>query len=191
MGFAMPKYSQAVHQLQLHERYYLELGRFIQRFAGIEAKLQDVLWHFSGVSPEVARSIFSGVRPDQAVSFIKRLNRSRGTELHPMLAETLDQVSVINAARNMIIHYGALFDNGMPTVVTNRRIANHPDETLRFPVTSSSLDALTADIQHIHLRLNLFLQRNQTKPTRFERAVAQLQQRAWRYKHVVEVGAHP
>ncbi len=49
----MPKFSPAVSELLPHERYYLALGRFIQRYAGIEARLQTLLWRYAEVSPEV------------------------------------------------------------------------------------------------------------------------------------------
>ena len=187
----MPKFSPAVSKLHPNEKYYLALGRFIQRFAGIEASLQSLLWRYAEVSPEIARSIFSGVRVDQAMSFIKRLHKSREIEMHPMMLNTLDQIGVINTARNLIIHYGAKFDKGEPQFVTNQRLAIRPEDAQWLPISVQAFDALTADISHIHLCINLLAQRDQMKPERFERAVERALRRAWRYKHVPEVGTHP
>lgn len=187
----MPEFSPAVSKLPAHERYYLALGRFIQRYAGIEARLQALLWRYAEVSPEVARSIFSGVRVDQATSFIKRLHKSRGIEMHPMMVDMLDQIGIINAARNLIIHYGAEFDKGEPQFVTNQRIANRPEDARWFPISAQTLGALTADIKHIQLRITLLDQRDQMKPERFEKRADRMLQRAWQYKHVPEAGTHP
>ena len=125
------------------------------------------------------------------MSFIKRLHKSREIELHPMMIDTLNQIGVINTARNSIIHYGAEFEKGEPQFVTNRRIANRPEDTQRFPISVQTLDALTADISHIHLRINLLVQRDQMKLERFEKGADRMLQRAWRYKHAPEVGTHP
>lgn len=187
----MPKYSPAVKDLKPHERYYLELGRFIQRFAGLEASLQSLLWKHANVSPEVARSIFSGVRVDQALSFIKRLHRAHDLNMHPLILEAFDQIGTINSARNMIIHYGARFEKGEPQFVTNQRIAYRPDEAQSFPISSKILDQLISDIAHIQLRFGLLSSRDKMTPARFEKAVQRLQQRAWRYKHAPEVGIRP
>lgn len=187
----MPKFSPAVSELLPHERYYLALGLFVQRYAGIEARLQTLLWRYAEVPPEVARSIFSGVRVDQAMSFVKRLHKSREIEMHPMMIDTLDQIGVINTARNLIIHYGAKFDKGEPQFVSNRRIANRPEDAQWFPISVQTLDALTADISHIHLRINLLVQHDRMKQERFEKGVERMMQRAWRYKHVPEAGTHP
>ncbi len=187
----MPRFSPAVSQLLPYERYYLALGMFIQRYAGIEARLQALLWRYAEVPPEVARSIFSGVRVDQAVSFIKRLHKSRGIEMHPMMIDTLDQIGVINAARNLTIHYGAEFDKGEPQFVTDQRISNRPEDARWFPISVKALDALTADIKHIHLRINLVVQREQMKPEKFEGGAERMLRRAWQYKHVPEFGTHP
>src|SRR5262249_53279212 len=44
--------------------YYQRLGAFIQAFAKLEATMQDALRVFCNVTPEVARSIFSGTRAE-------------------------------------------------------------------------------------------------------------------------------
>ncbi len=108
-----------------------------------------------------------------------------------MTLNTLDQIGVINTARNSITHYGAEFDKGEPQFVTNQRIANRPEDARWFPISFQTLDALTADISHIHLRINLLVQRDQMKPERFEKGAERMLRRAWRYKHAPEVGIRP
>lgn len=187
----MPKFTPAVSELAPHEKYYLMLGRFIQRFSSIEAAMQKLLSHYTDVSPTVARSIFSGVRMDQASSFIRRIHKARSIEMHPILGGALDQIGVINTARNYIIHYGAEFDAGEPLYVSNQRVVNRPEETQRFPISISILDALTADIAHIQLRFGLIRNQSEMKPARFQKTAQNFLKRAWRYKHAPQIGIHP
>ncbi len=103
----------------------------------------------------------------------------------------LNQIGVINTARNLIIHYGAEFNRGEPQFVTNQRIANRPEDAQWFPISVKALDALTADIKHIQLRISLIVQRDQMKPATFEKGAERMLRRAWQYKDAPEVGTHP
>ena len=168
------------------DRYYYELGLFVQHFSKIETLLQYALWFYSDTSEQTARAVFSGVRVEQAVSFIKRLHRSKDIEMHPLLSASLDQIGVINAARNLIVHYGARFEDDLPKYVTNARSVLKVTEALKYPISSHILSGLTRDLVHIQFSIGLVLGHAAGPIDDFEDRAERLLRYAWRYKHEPE-----
>ncbi len=86
--------------------YYQALGKFVDHFAAVESALLWFLSRLASVDEPTSRAIFSGVRADQAISFIKRLHEARRQPLNETLAKTFDHFTQINRYRNDILHYG-------------------------------------------------------------------------------------
>ena len=150
-------------------------------FAQVEAQLQYALWAEAGVTPEVAKAVFSGVRIDQGKSYIVRLMDSLGRKRDPLLAHGFAQLTEINNVRNDIVHYGARFEAGLMVVSTE--IAAHTPEKLRVtPVSKEILEAMTSDLLHIKWIIMLhMLQLERPLPDQ-EKRVKEAFERPWRYK---------
>jgi len=127
--------------------YWRALGRFVHEFALTEAYLQEFLWREAATTPEVAKSVFSGVRIEQAMSFCRRIWDARGsTERRAEFDRPFAQLNVLNGARNDIIHFGALGVHAGIFLVSNARIA-HTKQTLRtMEATPETLENMSEDL---------------------------------------------
>lgn len=163
--------------------YFQALGLFVHRFSGVEAYLQKLLATLVGVSPDTAKAIFSGVRVDNAASYIKRLFVARNETIDPQLERALTQLGHINGLRNHIIHYGATFKGGLPAMVSNARVAHAPSSLYEFPISSRILDDLNTDLETIILILFAMLSKPNMTPRNYEIGFDEVFLRAWRYIH--------
>jgi hypothetical protein len=160
------------------EEYYSELGRFIHRFAVVEAALQVTLWHYAKTSPPIARAVFSGARVDGAISFIKRIIQVQdpGQDAKQDLEEIFAQINVINGVRNLIVHFGATFGETEATT-SNSLLALTPDRIQRAPVSAKILEDMNFDLTTILSRLvGAHTEGKRNRANDFAR------QTAWHYK---------
>jgi hypothetical protein len=127
--------------------YYEALGRFVDMFANVESAMAFTLWHYAKTPRHIARAVFSGVRIDAAIDLINRLIAVTdvSADLQKDLNYVFPQLKIINKARNDIYHYGA---SG-----TTRLKALTEDRVRTFPVSSSILNDMSADLNKIILHL--------------------------------------
>lgn len=135
--------------------YYEALGRFVDMFAHVESAIAFTLWHYAKTPRHIARAVFSGVRVDAAIDLINRLTAVTdvSADLQKDLNYVFPQLKFINKARNDIYHYGAsgLADGTLD--VTNSLKALTEDRVTTFPVSSSILNNMSADLDKIILHL--------------------------------------
>lgn len=139
--------------------YWLALGQFVDAFSNIEAATQTLLWEVANTPQETARAVFSGVKTDTAISFVRRLFDSKGQQLPPMLDRAFQQLAAINTFRNELLHHGATFD-GQDLVVTNRLLAL-PGREKATPVSPEILASLCFDLGTLQYCFALFLRERQ------------------------------
>ena len=135
--------------------YWKALGQFVTEFAGIEATLQIVLWHFARVDFNIARAIFSGVKIDQGISFINRINQSIPLE-KTVLDEfefVFTQLRAITSVRNDILHYGARNTGENKLSVSNALFALTPAHIKETVVSPKMLMDMTTDLKKISAHL--------------------------------------
>src|SRR5690349_17173983 len=58
--------------------YYEALGRFVTRFSHIETFLQQTLWSAARVDSPVAPAIFSGLKVEGCLQYLKRIADAKG-----------------------------------------------------------------------------------------------------------------
>ena len=137
-----------VSDLDPIDQFHVHLGRFVHQFSQLEKTMQMYLMLESGVSHNVARAVFSGVKMAEGKSFIKRLREVSGkTEDSEFVERLFAQITVLTTARNDILHHGAAFesvDTGNATV-SNAFMAM-PGREKEFPVSPEILRNLTADV---------------------------------------------
>jgi hypothetical protein len=142
-----------------------------------------VLTTISGVSQPVAKSIYSGTRVSTAKDFINRiLDAKNQQELKEKYRPYFDQISLITAMRDNILHYGAVYNRQTRAlIVSNERVAHTEIRLRRYEVTSALLDDLAHDTARSIAGLMLELIKDSAPPdsiTYFHDRVAS----PWRYK---------
>ncbi|HXC54039.1 MAG TPA: hypothetical protein VNU97_01970 [Rhizomicrobium sp.] len=182
-------------------KYYEALGQFLQLFAETEALLHNLLMFHAGVDRDVARALFSGVRADAAMSLIDRLSvvRPMPEDRAKDLKNVFDQIRLINAQRNLVIHYGALdiFAPGGPSVASNRRIALDAKRLQEIPISAAILNHMSLDLlkakQHLAYRhIKPLVTTGQADPEAVKiilDAVAPFLAGAWRYTQPPQAGS--
>jgi hypothetical protein len=135
--------------------YWLTLGEFIDNFAKVETATHLALRWYTRTQTVVAKAVFSGVRADAAVEYLRRLaeaafiNASEWTELEPVL----NQLRAINAMRNRILHEGAEAIAEGRGFTTNALRALTEQRITAFPISPEILAAMTRDLRKIFIHL--------------------------------------
>jgi hypothetical protein len=153
MAESKPK-SPAPPTLQHYDDYWHALGEFIQAFAEVEAEMQLLIWHETGVTGDMARAIFSGFRIDQAKDLINRVRETKGSGEDQRLKRAFAQLTLITKARNDIVHFGAKFV-GDGFTVSNELAAHVPNRLRQFEVSPTTLRAMRDDIATIRYAITV------------------------------------
>jgi hypothetical protein len=169
------------------ERTYHEaLGRFVQTFARAEAIVSYTLWHYAKTPHSIARAIFSGTRIKEATGFINRILEATDTpqETREELRELFRQLTDINAARNDILHFGAVNVATASAIVTNEFKAHTNRHVRQFPTSAELLNDMIFDLRKImvHLRLK-HSGIPELKAAENLRVFAEVLAAPWRYRH--------
>lgn len=131
-----------------HRDYFAALGEFVHEFASIEQTLTLTLWIRSGVSVDVARALFSGVKSDEMRQLIKRLLEAKqvAPETTKDFVEVLDRIGVISTFRNSLLHHPTQFRPGQ-MVSSNFLKALGQARLKEFPVSVDILQDLIHDLR--------------------------------------------
>lgn len=137
--------------------YYESLGRFVDMFSRVEAAVTLTLWHYAKTPTEIAKIVFAGTRIEVGSTYIKQAAKATGVskELCDDLEDVLQQLGIINGARNSILHYGAEPESVAKgkAIVSDALKAKGKPTT--FPISPTLLDQMTSDLQKIIAHLNL------------------------------------
>jgi hypothetical protein len=163
-----------------YRQYWARLGKFIHDFSTIEGLLQSLVHHYAGISDEVGKALFPGLRVDTAKDSIKRLLEMKGdSETLARLAPTFAQISVISGVRNDIVHYGAR-NTSAGLTVSNERAAHVPSKVRSQVVSARVLEDLDADLGVV---MALLVRERFQEFSAFATAISeQVEPVAWRYK---------
>jgi hypothetical protein len=166
-------------------QYFHTFGLFIDHFAHLESYLAWFLRETAGIDKPTARAVFSGVRVETAVSHIRRIYEARETEIDPLLASALTQVSVLNGLRNDLVHHPLTYSDPRGPLVSTKLVAHTPAK-VRMTITSTRLlQAAILDLHQIGLTLlsvALAESGGQIQDDRVRRNVAKELRHAWRYR---------
>ena len=140
-----------------YEKYCRNLGRFIDRYAMAESILLALLETEAGVSEQVALCVFSGVRVDNAKSFINRLREVKGLPEDKLLSRAFAQFTVLNTARNDIVHNGAIVK---PDVIEILNPAHIPERVRKLTISDVTFDEMESDLNTIMAAILLYQYNN-------------------------------
>ena len=119
--------------------YYEALGRFVDFFSRVETAVTLMLRLYAKTSPEIAKVVFAGARIETGSTYIKQLAEATkvAKEQRDDLENVLQQLGIINGARNLILHYGATYvAEGRGTVSD---VLKARDEPTVFPISPTVL----------------------------------------------------
>ena len=138
------------------DRHFTELGRFVSLYGLAEAMLKHFLARTVGVDPPTSKAIFSGVRTDQACSFIRRSYEARGEALPHDIDRLLQQMTALTNLRNDILHHGINF-NQDPPVSSNRKSVLNVKAVRETVVTDKTLVHAGWDCARVMLGFAAFM----------------------------------
>jgi hypothetical protein len=154
--------------------YHHALGRFIDRFAKVEATAKELLYFTAGTGEDVSRVLFSGDRMDAIVTRIKKLRAVKNIPEDPILERAFGQLSIITAARNFLIHHEPHPEGATGVVNFSNKTSTVPGNEKEMTLTPEILETMVSDLWTISYALmhgeggsDQFLKRAST---------------AWRYK---------
>lgn len=163
--------------------YHTALGSFIYQYSSLETVVNALLISAYGVSHEVGQALFSGIRINQAKSFIDRiLDATKRAGFKDRLKPYFDQINLITSMRDEILHYGAQYDHLLDEfILSNQRAAHVETRLRRFRVTATMLDDMAHDTTKALCGIIYEMSAHLAEPD----AVAFLQgyiSQPWRYK---------
>lgn len=167
-------------QKRLRE-YYEALGRFVDIFSRVEAAIALTLWHYAKTTPEISKVVFAGTRVDLGSTYIKQMTKATGVsqDLRDDLEDVLQQLGIINSARNAILHYGAEPESVAKGSAIISDALKAKDNPTTFPISPTLLDQMTSDLHKIIAHLNL----RHLGKTKGYTIAGDPTHGAWQYKH--------
>ncbi len=167
------------------DRYYINLGYFVERFAQVEATLHKALVHTAGMDPDIARAVLSGSKVDSDISFIRRIYAVRTQAVPIGLDRCLTQLSIVNGFRNLLLHHETITrywvgDN--ETLQTGRSLSNltksvRDTAVFELNLTALLLEDAADDLNHISAALHAAI-----SPKPNDHWIERSEQHAWRYR---------
>jgi hypothetical protein len=133
--------------------YWQSLGRFVQKFSESEVRLNVLLWITVNTNRDWGRIIFNGAPIERVVEMLRKLFPLKYTGTTPERVEelerVLDQFSIIQRLRNMLLHNGTSFlPDGAVTKKAPARTMGGPTEEIRL--SAEILQAMIADLNRIN-----------------------------------------
>ena len=163
--------------------YWAALGRFVASFAALENQIQLTLRHYTGVTDPIAQAVFSGVKAETGIGFIKRLHEALMVpdEDCEMLNHAALHLGKIRRIRNDLLHYGATYDTGGVFIISNRLVALTEKRIIETKITAGILDNMSYDLGMIEMRL-FWLTFDAKKRQRYSKGANQVLTAAWLYR---------
>ncbi|MGD0762659.1 MAG: hypothetical protein ABR929_05610 [Roseiarcus sp.] len=131
--------------------YWQALGEFIETFASTETMLFSYLIVRIKVPHPVGRALFGGHHVDQLIGAVSRITLVLPPD-HDLAEKTvlaLDQLRIINATRNSIIHYPSFVTSDKGRISSNITRARRAELIIEYRATVEALKEMTADLERI------------------------------------------
>jgi hypothetical protein len=114
-------------------------------FSEVELYLNFAVWHYAGINKPMATAVLGPLRVEDCSGKLRRIINSqdlKGERIDELLA-LLDQIKVIQAVRNDLIHFGS----DPNTFVVSTALLAYKGKDVRVHVTSTKiLQDMTADL---------------------------------------------
>jgi hypothetical protein len=179
--------EEAVLAFHGQDNFHRSLGHFLSVFSDMEARMQETLRRFSGVTKPVAAAVFSGTRSQQAAEFIRRIAEASNwseTRQKKWLAIST-KLQELTFLRNQIVHYGATWQDINAWLVTDALVAM-PGKATKIPVSPTILADAIHDLEKLDCHIFAFAWPRQYAKHKAD--VDEVLKRAWRYKPPPQAG---
>ncbi|MEA3033982.1 MAG: hypothetical protein QOH86_1998 [Sphingomonadales bacterium] len=131
-------------------RYRHALGEFIHDFAWLEVCLVHVLCAVAGIKDEIGPVLFSGTRANDLISFIRKCYIAQEREIEIYLDRALTQVSLLNSARNEVVHFTTFgIEDSEDAVLATNQFRLMPGNVKNRLLTPEVLLAMSKDARVI------------------------------------------
>jgi hypothetical protein len=164
--------------------YYEQLGQFVSFFTFAEEAIRVLLVKLSGVRGSKAVALFSGVRVDQGIDFIRRCYRAESKPVPASLTKVFEHLKTLTNYRNDLLHYGIESSNeemSAPLFVSNRRWVLDHTKARAATVDSEGLWGATLDVSRIAFVLMMHLNLDGDDAPEFARMIEDELERPWRF----------
>jgi hypothetical protein len=143
------------------EKFHTSLGRLMLSWNHAEAELFGALRRYAGVSPKVARAIFSGTRARQMIDFIRNIHHN--TDAADAVSDDFQDISIhlnaINDVRDKVVHHtlAGVWSWGEEGVaarhISNLARASRAGNEFTIVVDSKIMDEMSQDLMLAAARL--------------------------------------
>ncbi|MCK0129044.1 hypothetical protein [Erythrobacter sp. F6033] len=123
--------------------YWYALGKFVHRYAEIEATMHQILRIVSGTSVLTSKVLFSGVRVRGAADTIKRFYSASGQLVPNDLERAFERIGEITKIRDRLLHNGINFEDGKAIVTDENK--NFSARAFKHTISIKALDDLESD----------------------------------------------
>jgi hypothetical protein len=141
-------------QSQSEKAFDAELGHFMDTFSLVEGLLLFLVISYAKLPTAVGKALLSPLRVDSGVTVLKRVIEARRlkTKRAKEIVAVLDQLVVINKARNDIFHLGLspVGSDGYRQEATNRDYAHSRRIVRSRPITRRTIRKMIYDLDDIY-----------------------------------------
>lgn len=172
-----------------HEEFQKALGALTLAWSDTEKVIRLTLSHYAGVTPEVARALFSGTRAKAAMDMIESISHNTNLEEVRLddLRDVFPVIRSINTMRDFLVHHvdGSLIesDDNDPRMrkLSNRSATSRAGKGRTYWVSSALIHDMCHDLTECCWRL---LAHREVTNHPFQRGFGNSGGPVpWRYKH--------
>lgn len=149
------------------QQQLFNLGRFVLAYAQVEGYLRKSLYFHGRISEAVSKIVLSGVRTEDAISYLKKL--LKWSDLDPQILtdyeEVFSHIGPIKEVRNLLLHSGIEVFAPLGFAVTNASKILDPKDATIIPVSHEIFEQMTADLHKMTAMLINNLLRLQAPPS--------------------------
>lgn len=174
--------------LEEHELYHLQVGRFIFNFSRLEVGLFKELCHIAQLETTVGKALLSGHRSETLISLIRRCYEARNMEIPPLLERVLQRASLLNNVRNDLVHLTVT--SSMGEMVASNRARYMPTKAKEVTVSSAMVDAIWRDTFQARRALEYLDGERRGSPRITSSHYADIHD-PWRYKPPEQASSRP
>ena len=166
-----------------------QTGLFVSSFAIVETSLLNLLTLEAGVSPNIAKAVFSGVKIDQAKSHIKRAREATEKPDSELLDRVFSHLTILTNLRNDLLHHGTEPIKGEDQIsgfISNEMRAM-PGKHYEYTITTADLRHANDDLRTILAGIFSLMADARFQSHQRERIVNQLRpmtDRPWSYRSI-------
>lgn len=120
-------------------------GNFLNLWARVEQFVFELLQREAGLKRPIFNAIFPDLRTHAAISVLDRVLDAKSKKLNPMTRAALNQLAVLNTARNALVHWGISSEDGKLFATNTARQYGTKRKPLAYPYNMLAIQAMLDD----------------------------------------------